>query len=427
MLQLEEAITPRPAPLSRGHHPFPEETLFVTKFRLRWAFPLLVMSAAALLVAAACGGGESGPNSGPEPEPEAEGLPAEFNRMAEVWDLLAREHIDGDDLVPKEISDGAIRGMLDALDDPYAAYLTPDQFSVESQDIQGFFEGIGAEVGIRDGRITILAPMPDTPAEEAGIRPGDIILEIEGESTKGISLIEAVTKIRGEEGTAVTLLVLHLNNSQPELVTITRGKIPLESVRLLMQVGQIGHLRVFGFASTTKDEIEKALDRFNRSKGAGIVLDLRNNPGGLLTSVVDVTSQFLDEGLVLYQIDAQGKRRDWDVKSGGKAVDVPMVVLVNEFSASASEVLTGAIMDHGRATVIGTTTYGKGSVNNMWPLDDGSGINFTVAHWYTPEGTLIEGAGIAPDIVEESTGDDSEDVQLDRAIEVLKDQIARGG
>ena len=399
----------------------------MTKFRPKWALLALVMPLAALLVAAACGGGEANPSSEPNPDLIVEGLPPEFNRMAEVWKLLAREHIDGGSLDAKDMSDGAIRGMLDALDDPYAAYLTSDQFSVESQDIQGYFEGIGAEVGLRDGWITILAPMPDTPAEEAGIRPGDIILEIEGESTEGFSLMEAVTRIRGERDTDVTLLVLHLNNSQPELVKITRGKIPLESVRLLMQVGQIGHLRVFSFAGTTEDEIKKALDRFERSKGAGLVLDLRNNPGGLLTSVVDVTSQFLDEGLVLYQIDAQGKRTDWNVKSGGRAVDVPLVVLVNGFSASASEVLTGAIMDHGRATVIGTTTFGKGSVNNLWPLRDGSGINFTIARWYTPDGTLIEGAGIAPDIIEEVTEDDTEDVQLDRAIEVLKDQIAKGG
>jgi carboxyl-terminal processing protease len=383
------------------------------------------VSLAALLVAAACRGGESGPST--EPSPAVEGLPNEFNRMAEVWKLLAREHIDGDSLDAKDLSNGAIRGMLDALDDPYAAYLTSDQFAVESQDIQGYFEGIGAEVGMRDGRITILAPMPDTPAEEAGIRPGDIILEIEGESTKGISIMEAVSKIRGQKGTDVMLLVLHLNDSQPALLKITRGKIPLESTRLLMQVGQIGHLRVFSFTGTTKDEIKKALERFERSKGVGLVLDLRNNPGGLLTSVVDVTSQFLDDGLVLYQIDAQGKRTDWGVKSGGKALDVPLVILVNEFSASASEVLTGAIMDHGRATVIGTTTFGKGSVNNLWPLSDGSGINFTIARWFTPDGTLIEGEGISPDIIEERGEDDSEDVQLDRAIEVLKEQIARGG
>ncbi|HJN87206.1 MAG: S41 family peptidase [Dehalococcoidia bacterium] len=397
----------------------------MTKFRPQWALLVLVMSLGVLLVAAACRGGESGPAT--EPDPAVEGLPTEFDRMAEVWKLLAREHIDGDSLDAEDLSDGAIRGMLDALDDPYAAYLTSDQFAVDSQDIKGYFEGIGAEVGMRDGRITILAPMPDTPAEEAGIRPGDIILEIEGESTKGISIMEAVSKIRGEKGTDVMLLVLHINASQPDLLRITRGKIPLESARLLMQVGQIGHLRVFSFTGTTKDEIKKALERFERSKGVGLVLDLRNNPGGLLTSVVDVTSQFLDDGLVLYQIDAQGKRTDWDVKSGGEALDVPLVVLVNEFSASASEVLTGAFMDHGRATVIGTTTFGKGSVNNMWPLSDGSGINFTIARWFTPEGTVIEGEGISPDIIEERGEDDSEDVQLDRAIEVLKEQIAQGG
>ena len=156
-------------------------------------------------------------------------------------------------------------------------------------------------------------------------------------------------------------------------------------------------------------------------------MDLRNNPGGLLSSVVNVTNEFVDGGLVLYQVDAQGKRTDWKAKKGGKARDIPMVVLVNEFSASASEVFVGAMMDHDRATVIGTTTFGKGSVNNIWPISDGSGVNFTIARWFTPDGTLIEGEGIAPDIVLESTDDESEDVQLDRAIEILQDQIARGG
>ena len=316
--------------------------------------------------------------------------------------------------------------MLQALDDPYAAFLNPDQFSLESQDIQGFFEGIGAEVGLREGQITILAPMPDTPAEKAGIRPGDVILEIEGESTQGISLIEAVRNIRGKKGTSVQLLVLHRNSSEPELLTIIRGVIPLESVRLLMQVGRIGHLRVFSFTGTTNKELEQAFERFERSKGVGLVVDLRNNPGGLLTTVVDVTSQFISDGLVLYQIDAQGNRTDWKVKQGGKAKTIPMVVLVNEFSASASEVFVGAIMDRGRATVIGTTTFGKGSVNNLWPLTDGSGINFTIAKWFTPSGLQIEGEGISPDIVQEGSEDESDDVQLDLAIEILQEQIARG-
>ncbi len=396
----------------------------MSRIRSRWAILVVVASAVLLLAAAACATSTAGDSQSSQALDE---LPPEFQRMEEVWRLLQREHIDGGTLDAETLSDGAIRGMLRALDDPYAAFLTAEQFSIDSQDIKGFFEGIGAEVGLRDGRITIIAPMPDAPAELAGIRPGDIILEIEGESTRGISLLDAVRKIRGEKGTSVQLLILHQNSSDPQLISIVRGVIPLESVRLLMQVGRIGHLRVFSFAGTTNNELKEALERFKRSQGVGLILDLRNNPGGLLSSVVDVTSQFLDDGLGLYQVDAQGKRKDWSVKKNGEARDIPMVVLVNEFSASASEVLTGAIMDHERATVIGTTTFGKGSVNNLWPLSDGSAINFTIARWFTPNGTLIEGEGIVPDLVLELSDDDDEDVHLDRAREILLEQIERGG
>ena len=382
----------------------------------------------ALVAISACTSSSSGDSSNAPAEDESlEGLPSDFQRMAEVWRLLNREHIDGESLDGKTLSDGAIRGMLQALDDPYAAYLTAEQFSVESQDIQGFFEGIGAEVGVRDGRITIIAPMPDAPAEQAGIRPGDIILEIEGESTQGLSLMEAVTKIRGEKGTAIELLILHLDSSEPQLLRIVRGVIPLDSVRLTMQVGAIGHLRISTFTGTTNDEIKEALERFERSRGKGLILDLRNNPGGLLSSVVNVTSQFLDEGLVLYQVDAQDNRTDWQVKGGGKAKDIPMVVLVNNFSASASEVFAGAIMDHDRATVVGTATFGKGSVNNLFRLTDQSGINFTIARWFTPDGALIEGEGLTPDVIQEPSEVEGEDAQLDRALEILEELIGRSG
>ena len=200
--------------------------------QIRWPLLLILVLVSVSLAAAGCGGSSSSETS---PETSIEGLPPKFQRMAEVWELLQREHIDGDKLDVQQLSDGAIRGMLQALDDPYALFLTPEQFSIESQDLQGFFEGIGAEVGIRNGNITILAPMPDTPAEKAGIRPGDVILEIEGESTQGISLMEAVRKIRGEEGTSVELLVHHRDSGERVLITIVRGVIPLESVRLLMQ------------------------------------------------------------------------------------------------------------------------------------------------------------------------------------------------
>ena len=391
-----------------------------TRFSLRY-FSVAIL-AAVLLLAVACFGGSD------EPDTAIEDLPAEFQRLGEVWDLLVQEHIDGGELDPAAISDGAIRGMLVALDDPYAGFLDSEQYSLETEDIRGFFGGIGAEVGIRDGVMTILAPMPDTPAEAAGIRPGDVILEVDGVSIQGLSLLEVVQLIRGDKGTKVKILIRHLSSAEPVLIEIERDIINLKSVELLMQVGRIGHLRLSGFTGTTNDDLREALERFERSQGLGIVLDLRNNPGGLVSSVVDVTSQFIDDGLVLYQIDAKGDRRNWGVKSGGKALDIPMVVLVNEFSASASEVFTGAIIDNERATVIGATTFGKGSVNNLWPLNDGSGINFTTARWFTPNGVLIEGEGITPDVlldpIEENEDDD---IHLDRAIEILKEQISRGG
>ena len=391
--------------------------------RTRFAFGFLFITTVSLVlaVAAACSGGGGGG------DPSIEGLPPEFQRLSEVWELLNREHIDQDNLDPRVISDGAIRGMLRALDDPYASFLDAEQFSLENEDIRGFFGGIGAEVGIRNGVITILAPMPDTPAEAAGVRPGDVILEVNGESIRGLSLLEVVRLIRGERGTKVTLLLRHVSNSETVSIEIERDIINLVSVSLLMQVGRIGHLRLSGFTGTTGEELKEALERFERSQGVGLVLDLRNNPGGLVSSVVEVTSQFIRDGLVLYQIDARGNRRNWGVKSGGIGLDIPMVVLVNEFSASASEVFAGAIIDNDRATIIGATTFGKGSVNNLWQLDDGSGINFTTARWFTPNGTLIEGEGITPDVLLEIALDDDDDVFLDRAIEILKEQISRGG
>lgn len=404
----------------------------------RGPWPLWAALAALLLamaLAAACADASDSPEDGAAGTPAAadaepppiEGLPAEFGRLAEVWELLQEQHVNADAIDPQVVSDGALRGMLAAIDDPYAAYLDAEQFSLERQDIQGFFEGIGAEVGVREGLITILAPLPDTPAEMAGIRPGDVILAVDGRDIGGLSLLEVVNLIRGEGGTTVRLLVRHLDAAEAVEIEIRRARIALESVRLIMQVGGIGHLRLTGFTRDTEEELLRALERFRRSRGAGLVVDLRNNPGGLVSSVVEVTSQFIDEGVVLYQIDAQGNRRDWETESGGEALEVPLVVLVNEFSASASEVFAGALADYGRAPIVGTTTFGKGSVNNLWPLSDGSGVNFTVANWFTPGGTLIEGEGIVPEIIIEPSESADEDRQLDQAIEILQQQLAGGG
>ena len=355
----------------------------------------------------------------------ADQLPPEFDRLAEVWKLLQEEHIDGGSLDAEALSAGSIRGLLQALDDPYASFLNAEQYQVESQDFKGFFEGIGAHVSMRDGQLVIIAPMQGSPAEKAGIRPGDEILAINGGSTAQITLLEAVSKIRGKKGTSVDLLVLHLNQPEPLTITVIRGVIPLDSVRLTMLADGVGHLRIFSFGDKTNEELEKALKEFKDAEGTGLVLDLRNNPGGLLRSVVDVAGQFLDDGLVLYEVNAQGERRDWDAESGGDGRDIPLVVLVNQFSASATEVLSGALMDHDRAEVIGVTTFGKGSVNTLRPLSDGSGVYFTIGRWYTPLGTLIEGEGITPDIIVDIPPDSVKDVQLSRAVEILQRQVVQ--
>ncbi len=388
-----------------------------------WPLSLLFLLAlaSAPVMAVGCGG----PADAETEYDSIEALPPEFAKLAEVWALLQLEHIDAGAIDPQAAADGAIRGMMDSIDDPHAGYLDSSQYSMMRQDIRGYFEGIGAQVGVRNGLITIIAPIPDTPADEAGILAKDVILEIDGESTQGLELFEVINRIRGEKGTTVKLLVRRDKTGETELLEIERGVIPLESVRLTMLVGRIGHLRITSFSGTSKEELQTALARFERSQGLGLVVDIRNNPGGLVSSVVEVTSEFVDEGLVLYQLDGKGHRRDWNAESGGMALDIPMVVLMNNGSASASEVFAGAIMHHGRAQTIGETTFGKGSVNNLWPLHDGSAVNFTIGRWYTPSGQLIEGEGITPDIIHEAPEEDDEDIQLDFAIERLTELIEK--
>lgn len=387
--------------------------------------PVLVLVMCAGVAGVGCLGlGETGGGETEAAEPQAiDGLPPEFAKLAEVWEILEREHVDAETLDPSALADGAIRGMLEATEDEHASYLDPEQYSFQRQEIRGTFEGIGAEVTMRNGFITIVAPIDDTPADRAGVESGDVILEIDGESVAGWDLFQAINRIRGEKGTPVRLLVRRKNTGEAVELEIIRDVIPLKSVRLTMLVGRIGHLRITSFSGTTLEELQAAMERFERSQGLGLIVDVRNNPGGLLSSVVDVTSQFIDEGLVLYQLDGQGSRRDWNAEAGGIALDVPMVVLMNGFSASASEVFAGAITYHQRAETIGVKTFGKGSVNNLWPLGDGSAVNFTIGRWYTPDGRLIEGEGITPMIVQESPEDNSEDLQLDLAIEEITELI----
>lgn len=355
-----------------------------------------------------------------EPETTAE----QFQILDEIRAILEKEHFSRDSLDSETLTREAINGMLRSLDDPYAAYMSPDRHAIESQDLSGRFEGIGAQVEMRDGKITIVSPMAETPAERSGMRAGDIILSINGESTEGFSLLQAVNKIRGPRGEAVLLDVLHRGEQEPVELTIVRDVIRMTSINFKMLVGRIAHIRISDFWESTEQELREALEKVDRFQARGLILDVRNNPGGLVQSVVDVTTHFIDGGIVLYEIRGDGSRRDWNANSDGLAREIPLVLLVNGGSASGSEVLAGALMDYEQATVIGVTTFGKGSVNTIRDLSDGSGLVFTVARWYTPEGNLIEGEGLQPDIVVDQPEDDPDDIQLDKAIEVLEGKLA---
>ena len=367
--------------------------------RPRAALLLLVLVVVLLGLAAALGciPAAASPGEAPAPEPAQE-LPPELARVVEAYQILREEHIDHDTLTAEQLSDGAIRGILEALEDPHASYLSADRYASEQEGYRGSFEGIGAQVTQTDAGLTVIAPIPNTPAEAAGILPGDLILAVDGVDIANHTLIEAVNLIRGPRDTEVTLLIRHAGSAGNESITITRGEIPIRSVQFRMLDGETGHLWIYSFSNTTEQEVRDALDELEDAGGTQLVLDLRNNPGGLLHVVVNVTDLFLDGGEILYEVDAQGNRTNHTAKGGGPGVDLPMVVLVNEYSASASEILAGAAQVNGRAHIAGATTFGKGSVNISRLLSDGSAIYFTIRRWYLPDGTQIERQrGVAPD------------------------------
>ena len=351
-------------------------------------------------------------------------LPEDLKAIWEAWVLLNREYVDKSKLAePDDFTEAAIRGMTSVLEDSGTYYLPPRVASTMRQDIQGKFEGIGAHVNMNAaGKLLIVAPIDGSPAEEAGILAGDIVLEVDGESIEGLTLMEAVAKIRGPRGSIVRLLVMHLGAIDPIEIAVRRGVIPLTSVRLRSDEGdRFAHIRVTDFYANTPEQLKLKLQEVIDGGAEGLILDIRTNPGGILNATIDVASQFLDEGLVMYSLDGDGNRIDYEVRRGGIARDIPMVVLINEFTASAPEIIAGALQDHGRAKIIGATSFGKGSVNIPRELSNGGGISITIRKWYTPQGRLIDGEGIIPDIEVTNRDPQKADImQLQRAIEELE-------
>ena len=325
--------------------------------------------------------------------------------VGQVWDIIFQYYVDNEQLDAEALEQGAIRGIVEALDDPYTAYLDAAAHELSLKGMEGKFEGIGAHVAEEEGQVVVIAPIDGSPADRAGIRAGDVVLEVDGQSTAGMSLVEVVLIVRGPKGTAVTLSVLHEGETEPELIEIFRAEIETPSVRFEMR-GDIAYINITYFSERTAEELYPVLMEA-LWQSSGIILDLRSNPGGLLGSVVAVASVFLEEGVVVAIVDNQGNRDVYSVEPGDIVTDLPLVVLVDQYSASGSEVLAGALQDYERAVIAGEKTFGKGIANNLYPLADGSALYMTNARWFTPSGRLIEGEGLLPDYELELEGEDA--------------------
>lgn len=359
-------------------------------------------------------------------------VPSDLDVVWEAWEHLNRDYVDRDKIDPGLAAEYAIRGITSTLGDPQTAYVRPEVLTGQFGDVfEGEFQGIGAfvETNAR-GNLVIVSPVEGGPADMAGIRPGDIILEVDGESLEGFSTLEAVARIRGPKDSIVRLLVKRLGQIDPVIVEVKRAVIELESVLLRSEPGaDFMHVRVKDFYPQTAEKLRDVIEREASVGAKGMILDLRENGGGLLSAAVDVASLFIEDGLALYVVDGNKRRTDHYINTEAREflTDIPIVVLIHGGSASAAEILAGALQDYDRATLIGDTTFGKGSVNWLRRLSNGGGLYITVAHWYTPKGRLIQGEGVEPDIVVTSRNAQDADVaQLRRAIEELEAMTGAG-
>lgn len=367
---------------------------------------------------------------GPRTDPAAAGTPEDlqttFAPFWEAWDLVQNQYADQpvDDTV---LMRGAIRGMLDALGDPHTGYMTPEEYQINMTHLDGDFEGIGAtvETDEQTSYTRIVSPIAGSPAEAAGIRAGDLIIEINGEDIAGQDITTVVSNVRGPAGSEVTLLVRREDAAKPLTFTITRARITIASVESRMLDNNIGYVKVNSFGEETGRDLRDQLRRLMSENPVGLVVDLRGNPGGYLNTAIEVVSQFIPEGVVMVERFGDGRERTFEAEGGGLATRIPLVVLIDKGSASASEIVAGAVKDRGRGTLVGETSFGKGSVQQSHTLSDGGAVRITIARWLTPNGTWIHEEGIEPDIAIELTEDDraaDRDPQLDRAVELLRGQ-----
>ena len=351
----------------------------------------------------------------------------DFSLFWDAWDLLREKYVDHDKIDARALLYGAIKGMLAASGDPYTTFFDPQQSRLFTEDINGSFEGIGAEIEARRNVIMVVAPLDGSPAAKVDLRPGDIILEIDGEKTDGMSVEEAAAKIRGPKGKEVVLMIFREGFSKPQETSIIRDVIEVRSVRLeFLENDTIAHLRISQFSADTEKEIRAVLPRITNAKTKGIILDVRNNPGGFLDVAVNIASIMLPkDAVVLIEDDGQGNQKKLFAKGGDRLSEIPTVILINEGSASAAEIIAGALNDH-RANVVlvGEKSFGKGSVQELIPLSQETSMKVTVAKWLTPNGHQINEIGIEPEhtiTLTEEDRDDGRDPQLEKAREIIRE------
>jgi carboxyl-terminal processing protease len=365
--------------------------------------------------------------SSPAVQPEQESatpddLETLFVPFWEAWNIVHEQFVDRpiDDEV---LMQGAIRGMMEALNDEQTFYMEPQVYENETSSLQGQYEGIGAYVDTDGEYLTIVSPIEGSPAEEAGLLPGDRVIAIDGEDMTGVAPEEARLRVLGPEGTTVTLTVAREGEPEPLEFSITRAEINIVSAEGKVLENNIAYVDINTFGEQTTRELRDTLDSLLEQNPRGIIIDLRNNPGGYLSTSVEVASEFIDEGVILYEEYGDGRRDTHRALGNGRATDIPLVVLINEGSASASEILAGALQDYERATLVGVKSFGKGSVQNWVPLSNNQGAaRVTIARWLTPDERLLDHIGLMPDVIVEITTEDFEagrDPQLDAALETM--------
>ena len=346
-----------------------------------------------------------------------------FAPFWETWQYVHEQYVD-QPVDDTKLMQGAITGMLDSLGDKHTGYMDPDTYNQVTAPLDGSYEGIGASVDTTGELLTIISAMPGSPAEEAGLKPGDAVLKVNGTDVTKSDPNIVLKSVKGPAGTDVTLTIQRIDIQDPFDVTITRQKIELKSVSSEMKEGNIGYVQISTFGETTTAELKSALSSLMEQNPKGLILDLRYNSGGYLTTAIEVISQFIPSGVVMYEQEQNGEETSYSAEPGGLATEIPLVVLVNEGSASASEITAGAIQDLGRGTIVGVTTYGKGSVQNWIPLDNNQGaVRITVARWLTPNHRQINEEGLTPDVIVELTQADVDaqiDAQLNKALEILR-------